>query len=69
MPEAGEMHRLRGIASDVHEEHTPDGVIFEAQLPAAEAGRSARFRLDPADESPPVEGDPEDPEPDEADDA
>ena len=41
------MHRLRGIASDVHEEHTPDGVIFEARLPAAEAGRYARFRLEP----------------------
>ena len=45
--EAGEMHRLRGIASDVREEHTPDGVIFEARLPAAEAGRYARFRLEP----------------------
>jgi 50S ribosomal subunit-associated GTPase HflX len=46
--EAGEMHRLRGVASDVREEHTPDGVIFEARLPAAEAGRYARFRLEPA---------------------
>ena len=45
--EAGEMHRLRGIASDVREEHTADGVIFEARLPAAEAGRYARFRLEP----------------------
>ncbi len=45
--EAGEMHRLRGIASDVHEEHTPDGVILEARLPAAEAGRYARFRIEP----------------------
>ena len=45
--EAAEMHRLRGIASDVSEEHTPDGVIFEARLPAAEAGRYARFRLEP----------------------
>ncbi len=45
--EAGEMHRLRGIASDVREEHTPDGVIFEARLPAAEAGRYARFRIEP----------------------
>jgi GTP-binding protein HflX len=46
--EAGEMHRLRGIASDVREEHTPDGVILEARLPAAEAGRYARFRVEPA---------------------
>jgi GTPase len=45
--EAGEMHRLRGIASDVREEHTPQGVIFEARLPVAEAGRYARYRLEP----------------------
>ena len=44
--EAGEMHRLRGIASDVREEHTPEGVVFEARLPVAEAGRYARYRLD-----------------------
>ena len=41
------MHRLRGIASDVREEHTPEGVIFEARLPVAEAGRYARYRLEP----------------------
>jgi len=45
--EAGEMHRLRGVASDVREEHTPDGVVLEARLPAAEAGRYARFRIGP----------------------
>ena len=45
--EAGEMHRLRGIASDVREEHTPEGVVFEARLPAAEAGRYARYRIEP----------------------
>jgi GTP-binding protein HflX len=45
--EAGDMHRLRGVASDVREEHTADGVVFEARLPAAEAGRYARFRLEP----------------------
>jgi 50S ribosomal subunit-associated GTPase HflX len=45
--EAGEMHRLRGVASDVHEEHTADGVVFAARLPAAEAGRYARFVLEP----------------------
>lgn len=43
--EAAEMHRLRGVASDVHEEHTPDGVLFEARLPLAEAGRYARFSI------------------------
>ena len=40
------MHRLRGIASDVREENTPDGVIFSARLPVAEAGRYARYSLD-----------------------
>jgi GTP-binding protein HflX len=44
--EAKEMHRLRGVASDVREEHTADGVVFEARLPLAEAGRYARFRTD-----------------------
>ena len=43
---AADMHRLRGVASDVHEEHTPDGVIFVARLPVAEAGRYARYSLD-----------------------
>jgi GTP-binding protein HflX len=43
---AADMHRLRGIASDVQEEHTPDGVIFSARLPVAEAGRYARYSLD-----------------------
>ncbi len=62
--EAGEMHRLRGIASDVREEHTPDGVIFEARLPAAEAGRYARFHLEPeipdeADDAEPIGADQE----------
>jgi len=41
--EAREMHRLRGVASDVREEHTADGILFEARLPVAEAGRYARF--------------------------
>jgi hypothetical protein len=41
------MHRLRGIASDVREEHTPEGVVFAARLPVAEAGRYARFRIEP----------------------
>ena len=40
---AAEMHRLRGVASDVHEEHTPEGILFEARLPAAEVGRCARY--------------------------
>jgi len=44
---AGDMHRLRGLASDVHEEHTPEGVLFEARLPVAEAGRYARYRIEP----------------------
>jgi hypothetical protein len=40
------MHRLRGIASDVREEHTEDGVVFEARLPVAEAARYARYSID-----------------------
>jgi GTPase len=48
---AGEMHHLRGIASDVSEEHTPEGVIFTARLPVAEAGRYARYALDSAVET------------------
>ncbi|MCX6371843.1 MAG: GTPase HflX [Actinobacteria bacterium] len=43
---AADMHRLRGIASDVREEHTPEGVVFTARLPVAEAGRYARYSLD-----------------------
>jgi GTPase len=49
---AREMHRLRGLASDVHEEHTPDGIVFSARLPAAEADRYARYRLSGATTAP-----------------
>ena len=49
---AAEMHSLRGVASDVHEEHTPDGILFEARLPAAEAGRYARYCTDAAPAAP-----------------
>jgi 50S ribosomal subunit-associated GTPase HflX len=54
---AAEMHRLRGLASDVREEHTPDGIILEARLPVAEAGRYARYSVDaaPADPDGPSE--------------
>ncbi len=38
-----EMHRLRGVAADVHEEHTAEGVVLTARLPLAEAGRYERF--------------------------
>ena len=43
-------NRLRGIASDLREEHTPDGVIVEARLPAAEAARYARYAAAPTPE-------------------
>jgi hypothetical protein len=43
---AADMHRLRGIASDVHEEHTEEGVVFAARLPVAEAARYARYSID-----------------------
>jgi GTP-binding protein HflX len=36
-------NRLRGVASDVREEHTADGVFVEARLPAPEAARYARY--------------------------
>gem|GEM_PF-118928 len=41
--EGAAMNRLRGVASDLREEHTPEGVVVEARLPAAEAARYARF--------------------------
>jgi GTP-binding protein HflX len=41
--EGAARNRLRGLASDVREEHTPEGVIVEARLPAAEAARYARY--------------------------
>jgi len=44
--DAADMHRLRGVASDVREEHTAEGVVFTARLPVAEAGRYARYSLD-----------------------
>ena len=45
---AAEMHRLRGVASDVREEHTAEGIVFTARLPVAEAGRYARYAVDDA---------------------
>ncbi len=46
--DAAEMHRLRGVASNVREEHTPEGVVFTARLPVAEAARYARYAVDRA---------------------
>ena len=43
---AAEMHRLRGIASDLREEHTEEGVVVEARLPVAEAARYARYSME-----------------------
>ena len=43
---AAEMHRLRGIAGDVREEHTEEGVVVEARLPVKEAARYARYSMD-----------------------
>ena len=36
--EAGEMHRLRGVASDVREEHTADGVRLRGAAPGERGG-------------------------------
>ena len=72
--EAAAMHRLRGVASDVHEEHTPAGVLLTARLPVAEAGRYARYAVgeDRGDAEPagslPAEADPGDAEPAPGDD-
>ena len=41
--DGAERNRLRGVASDLREEHTAEGVIVEARLPAAEAARYARY--------------------------
>ncbi len=43
---AGELHRLHGLAGDIHERHTEHGVLVEARLSAELAGRYARFRID-----------------------
>jgi len=50
--EGADRNRLRGVASDLREEHTPDGVIVEARLPAAEAARYARYEAAAAPEGP-----------------
>ena len=47
--EGAARNRLRGVASDMREEHTPEGVIVEARLPAAEAARYARYDAAAAD--------------------
>jgi len=40
------VHRLRGVASDIELENTPEGVIVKARLPAAEAARYREYRID-----------------------
>jgi GTP-binding protein HflX len=42
----GELHRLRGGASDIRERHTPEGIVVEARLTPQQAARYARFRTD-----------------------
>jgi GTP-binding protein HflX len=48
--EAGELHRLHGVAADIREEHTERGVLVDARLTAEMAGRYARFRVGPAED-------------------
>jgi GTPase len=43
--DAGLVSRLRGTASDIREESTPDGIVVEARLSHAEARRYARYRI------------------------
>jgi len=40
------VHRLRGVASDIEQENTPEGVLVRARVPAAEAARYGEFRID-----------------------
>ena len=40
------VHRLRGVASDIEQENTPEGVLLRARVPAAEAARYREFRVD-----------------------
>jgi GTP-binding protein HflX len=44
--EAGLLHRLRGVGSDMVEENTADGVLLSAYLPEAEARRYAAYAVD-----------------------
>jgi GTP-binding protein HflX len=44
--EGGLVSRLRGVASDIREENTADGIVVEARLPEAEARRVAAYRID-----------------------
>jgi GTP-binding protein HflX len=43
------VHRLRGLAADIEQENTPEGVLVRAHVPPAEAGRYRRFSLDGGD--------------------
>jgi hypothetical protein len=44
-PDAGLVSRLRGVASDLHTEHTADGIEVQALLPEAEAHRYAAYAI------------------------
>jgi GTPase len=47
--EGGIIARLRGVGSDIREEQTDEGIVVEARLPLAEAGRYRHYAL-PDDE-------------------
>jgi GTP-binding protein HflX len=54
--EAGVVSRLRGVASDITERSGDDGILVEARLPRAEAGRYAAYRVDGGEHDEPVSG-------------
>ena len=43
--DGGVVDRLRGVAANMRQEHTADGIRLTALLPVAEAGRYARYAL------------------------
>ena len=43
--EAGIIYKLRGVGSDIHEQQTDEGILVEARLPQAEAGRYRRYAV------------------------
>ena len=59
--EAGIIYKLRGAGSDIREQQTDEGILVEARLPQAEAGRYRRYAVNAATDgaaaAPPTPGD------------
>ena len=43
--EAGIIYKLRGVGSDIREQQTDEGILLEARLPQAEAGRYRHYAV------------------------